>query len=75
MTKFQRTILVYGLGFIAFLALLGYVGDIDYCEQIILRMSQEQYDSVRNLLTEQNNGRVPSERDIAHWWDEHREVP
>ena len=75
MTKFQRTILVYSIGIIAFILIWGYVGDIDYCEQIILRMSQEQYDSVKHLLTEQNDGQVPSERDIAHWWDEHREVP
>ena len=72
MEKFRRTIIVYGLGLMAFLALLGYVGDFDYCEQVILRMSQEQYDSVKNLLTEQNNGKTPSERDIAHWWVEHR---
>ena len=75
MTKFQRTVLIYGIGLIGFFLIWGYVGDIDYCEQVILRMSQEQYDSVKSLLTEQNNGRAPSERDIAHWWDEHREVP
>lgn len=73
MTKFKRTIIVYGLGFIAFMALLGYVGDFDYCEQVILRMSQEQYDSVKHLLTEQNHGQAPSERDIAHWWAEHHD--
>lgn len=75
MAKFYRTVIFYSIFGIIFFLIWGYVGDIDYCEQIILRMSQEQYDSVKNLLTEQNNGQVPSERDIAHWWDEHREVP
>lgn len=55
---------------VAFFAVLGYVGDIDYCEQVILRMSQEEYDSVRNILT-QENGQKPSEREIAHWWIKH----
>lgn len=76
MTKFQRTAIVASLGIIGFVVVVGYAGDIDWCEQVILRMSQEEYDSVRTLLTEQNNGHEPSERDIAHWWDEHHhEVP
>ena len=57
---------------VAFFALLGYVGDYDYCEQIILHMSQEEYDSVKEHLT-QMNGESPSEREIAHWWaDNHQ---
>lgn len=52
-------------------ALLGYVGDLDYTEQVILRMSQEQYDYVRDTLTKLRNGSSPSEREIAHWWEEH----
>lgn len=57
---------------IAFFLLLGWAGDYDYCEQVILRMSQEQYDTVKSLLTERN-GCEPSERDIAHWWVDNRE--
>lgn len=72
MTKYQRTILAGSLGVILFFVLMGVIGDFDYCEQVILHMSQEQYDSVKQMLTEQNDGREPSERDIAHWWDEHR---
>lgn len=56
---------------VAFFGLLGWAGDIDYCDQVILRMSQEEYDSIKALLTEQGHGREPSERDIAHWWGEH----
>lgn len=57
---------------VVFFALLGWAGDYDYCEQVILSMSQEQYDTVKSLLTERN-GCEPSERDIAHWWAENRE--
>lgn len=71
-TKFQRTAIAISSCIIAFFLLLGWIGDYDYCEQVILRMSQEQYDSVKNLLTEQN-GNVPSERDIAHWWVDHNQ--
>ncbi len=54
----------------AFVVLLGWASDYDYCEQIILHMSQEEYDSVKNRLT-QMNGESPSEREIAHWWADH----
>ena len=55
---------------IIFFAVLGIVGDYDYCEQVVLRMSQEQYDSVKNHLYHEL-GKQPSERQIAHWWIEH----
>lgn len=70
MTKYQATIAATLCGIIVFFGLIGWVGDYDYCEQVILHMSQEEYDSVKNLLTERD-GEVPSERDIAHWWEEH----
>ena len=56
----------------AFIAVLGVMGDMDYCEQVILRMSQEEYDWVKDSLTKLN-GDKPSEREIAHWWVEHHE--
>lgn len=55
---------------IAFFLIMGWAGDYDYCEQVILRMSQEQYDTVKSLLTERD-GSEPSEREIAHWWADH----
>ena len=70
MTKLQRTIATTACAIVGFFCLIGWIGDYDYCEQIILHMSQEQYDSVKNLLTERD-GEVPSDRDIAHWWEEH----
>lgn len=70
MKKFQRTIIAACLGIVAFFVLMGVIGDYDYCENIILHMTQEQYDSVKNRLTYQN-GYEPSERDIAHWWADH----
>lgn len=52
------------------LMLVGWAGNIDYTEHVIIRMSQEEYDSVKNLLTKEN-GEEPSESDIANWWVEH----
>ena len=54
-------------------AILGWAGDYDYCEQVILRMSQEQYDYVRDTLTK-TKGSKPSQREIAHWWVEHHQA-
>lgn len=71
-TKFQRSVLVASVGIIAFFVLWGWIGDYDYCEQVILHMSQEQYDSVKNLLTERD-GQAPSDKEIAHWWADHHE--
>ena len=70
MNKFNRTAAAVCLCFFTFFCLLGYVGDYDYCEKVILHMSQEQYDSVKNYLTE-DYGHEPSDREIAHWWAEH----
>ena len=53
-----------------FIFLLAWAGDYDWADQVILRMSQEQYDSVKKTLIELN-GCEPSQREIAHWWDEH----
>ena len=51
--------------------LLGIAGDIDYCDQIILMMSQEEYDAVKAELIIQN-GHSPSDRQIAHYWADRR---
>ena len=56
----------------AFLALLGWAGDMDYTDQVILRMSYEEYDTIKAKLTTQY-GHEPSDREIAHWWQEHHE--
>lgn len=50
--------------------ILGWAGDFDFCDQVILRMSQEEYDYVKDSLTKLN-GTEPSEREIAHWWADH----
>ena len=67
MNKHHLTIII---GCVAFFALLGWAGDIDYTDQCILRMSYEEYDNIRDSLTRQS-GHEPSEREIAHWWAEH----
>lgn len=58
-----------------FLLVLGIAGDCDYTEQVILRMSYDDYDYVKDSLTKKL-GKKPSEREIAHWWVEHhKEIP
>lgn len=70
MKHYWKEILVGLVGIFTFVAVLGVMGDLDYCEQVILRMSQEEYDWVKDSLTKLN-GSKPSEREIAHWWAEH----
>lgn len=57
------------LGIVAFFLLLGVVGDYDYTSQVVNRMSYEDYLETKELLTEQN-GKEPTEREIAHYWVE-----
>lgn len=59
------------MGITGFFLALGIAGDIDYTEQVILRMTYEEYDWVKDTLTRLKNGHEPSEREIAHWWVEH----
>ena len=71
MNKYHRTAVLAVLGIIGFFLVLGWTGDVDYTEQCILRMSYEEYDTIKARLT-QMYGHEPSERDIAHWWSDHR---
>ena len=71
MKKNYLTAAIALLGVLAFFAALGWAGDMDYTEQCILRMSYDEYDTIKARLT-QLNGSEPSERDIAHWWTEHQ---
>ena len=70
MKKVYLKLAVGCLGLVAFLALLGWAGDMDYTDQVILHMSYEEYDTVKQKLTDMF-GHEPSQRDIAHWWAEH----
>lgn len=51
--------------------LLGLAGDFDFCDQVILSMSQEEYDYVKEKLVQEQGNNNPSEREIAHWWADH----
>ena len=44
---------------------------MDFCDQVILHMTQEQYDHVKDTLAKEK-GKQPSDREIAHWWADHR---
>lgn len=63
-------LLFVAVGFSFFMLILGWAGDVDYCEQVILRMSFEEYDTIKQTLTDKN-GSEPSEREIAHWYIDH----
>lgn len=54
---------------VSFFMLLGVVGDYDYTSQVVYNMSYEDYEEIKDLLTEQN-GQEPTEREIAHYWVE-----
>jgi hypothetical protein len=73
MNKYRLQLLAAVAMTIVFFALLGWAGDCDYTEQVILRMSYEEYDYVKDTLTKLKNGTRPSEREIAHWWEQHHE--
>ncbi len=70
MKEYRLQLLAAFLAVIGLYAIMGLAGDIDFCDQVILRMSQEQYDYAKDTLTKQN-GSTPSEREIAHWWYDH----
>lgn len=63
-------VVVVVFGLLVFLAAIGWAGDMDYTDQCILRMSYEEYDAIKDSLTNKY-GHEPSERDIAHWWAKH----
>ena len=71
MIQYRKQLLTAVLAVVAFFALMGWAGDMDFCDQTILRMSQEQYDQVKDTLT-RKTGCQPSDREIAHWWADHR---
>lgn len=70
MMDFKLKLLAACLLVVGISALAGLAGDFDFCDQVILQMSQEDYDYVKDSLTKQN-GSKPSEREIAHWWYDH----
>ena len=72
MKQVQKHLLAGSALIIGFFAILGWIGDADYAEQVIYHMSQEDYDRVRqHLMTVK--GEEPTEKEIAHWWQEHHD--
>ena len=70
MKKYEKKLLIGLFGLVGLFMLIGIAGEYDYCEQMILHMSCEQYDWVKDTLTKQM-GKSPSDKEIAHWWAEH----
>ena len=61
MEDYRLRILAVICCIVGFLFILGIAGGYDYTDQVILSMSYEEYDMVKE----------PSEWEIAHWWTEH----
>ena len=75
MKNYRLKLVAVLFGIVGFFALMGVMGRLDYCEDIILRMSYDDYDYVKDTLTKRD-GHSPSEREIALWWaDHHNEIP
>lgn len=68
--KLQMTFFAGCIAVVAFFMALGWAGDVDYTEQIILRMSYDEYNTIKETLKHQQ-GHEPSEREIAHYWADH----
>lgn len=63
--------LLFGLGaIIALFLVIGWAGEYDYAEQVILHMSCDEYEWSKDTLT-RKLGEKPTQREIAHWWAEH----
>lgn len=69
MNKYRLTIVISVLGTVFFFALLGWAGRVDYNEQVLLHMSQEDYDSIVQRLS--FHGNCPSDDDIVKYYDAH----
>lgn len=70
MKNLKLQLIVACLIVIGLYVVAGLAGDFDFCDQVILQMSQEEYDYTKDTLTKLN-GSSPSEREIAHWWYDH----
>lgn len=65
--KLKLTFIIAAI--VAFVMLMGWASKIDYTDQVILSMSQEDYDTICSLLEKQNGSR-PSETEIADYYME-----
>ena len=59
------------IGMVLFFAIIGIIGDYDYCDQVVLRMSESEYAWVKETMTKERGGKEPTVREIAHWWERH----
>lgn len=58
---------------VVFFVLMGIGGSIDYTDHVILRMSYDEYESIKRRLMDDNNGKVPTDSEIVRWWENHHE--
>jgi hypothetical protein len=65
---YAKTALAVVIG-IAGILLLGWAGRVDYNEQVLLHMSQEDYDTIVSRLS--FHGQKPSDGDIVDFYRKH----
>ena len=70
MKNSDKKLLAGMVGLLALLMALGWAGEYDYAEQVILHMTCDEYEWVKDTLTKRL-GENPSDKEIAHWWTEH----
>ena len=71
MKKYYPQIIVVILGIIGFFYILGWAGRIDFEDQVILHMSQAEYDSIVTILTD-STGASPSQSAIVDYYVDHQ---
>lgn len=66
MKKIRLQLALAILGITALFAILGWAGRRDFNDQVLLHMSQEDYDSIVTTLS--FHGRQPSDNDIVQYY-------
>lgn len=66
MKKIRLQLALAILGIVALFAILGWAGRRDFNDQVLLHMSQEDYDSIVTTLS--FHGQQPSDNDIVQYY-------
>lgn len=66
MNRLTKQVIIFAAGFIAFFAIIGIVGHMDYTEQIIYAMPKELYKQIASELGESSNDFLIAKRYLAN---------
>ena len=73
MNDYKQRFIIALVSIVAFFVLVGIGGSIDYTDHVILRMSYDEYDTIKQRLMDENDGKVPTDSEIVRWWERHHE--